>query len=88
MRILGETKNGFIAEVNKSEIEKFLNLYYNKMENIKVGDDIDLGKGYDHAEHISQAFKETQSFIKSHEKIISAIISGLNINQILGGSNE
>lgn len=87
MKVIGETNNGYIAEFSKTEIEKFLGLYYGKMDKIIIGDEIDLGKGHDHHTDICRALTDTQEFIKSHEKIVNAIISGLNISVIEGGKS-
>ena len=38
MKIIGKTPDGFIAEVNQNEIQKFFNTYYNKVPNVIVGD--------------------------------------------------
>lgn len=88
MKVIGKTQDGYIAEINHSEIEKFLGLYYNKMERIEVGDTIDLGKGYDHHQDIKRAFEKTQDFIKAHDHIVKAIISGLDLTVINGGNDE
>lgn len=80
MKIIGiGEKNKYICEVSHEELEKFLNLYYNKLSTLKHGDTIDLGKGYDFHIKIEDALKKTKEFIKSNSDIISAITSGLLI---------
>jgi hypothetical protein len=80
MKIIAEVSCGkYICEVEKTEIEKFLNLYYDKMATIRVGDEINLGAGYDHAEDIEQAMNTTKRFIKDNQKTVNAIMNGLTI---------
>lgn len=74
----------YICEVTHQELEKFLNLYFGKLDVLKDGDVIDLGKGYDHASEIKSAMKKTQDFIDSHPKIIKSILMGIEI----GGKND
>jgi len=73
--------NKFIAEVNVTEIAKFLNLYYNKpgMPSITAGSEIDLAKGYDFHSDTVCALEKTQEFIKGNKAVIDAIISGIVI---------
>ena len=77
--LAGSTK--YVVEIDKVEIEKFLNLYYNKMDGLKVGDEIDLGKGYDWAKETEQASRETQQFFKSNIKTINVITRAFTLNK-------
>jgi len=43
------------------------------MPNLKVGDEVDLGKGYDWYAETKTALAETKSFFKSNIKTINAI---------------
>lgn len=84
MKILGLVSEGYsqrayICEVSHAEIEKFLGLYYDKMKELKAGDVIDLGKGYDHAREIKDATKKTEEFITANKKIIEAILNGMTV---------
>jgi len=87
MKILGTTgSEAFICEVSKSELEQFYNCYYHKkheelgyISDFKVGQNIDLGKGYNHLSEIQNALSEIKSFVKANEKIIQAISGGLNL---------
>jgi len=88
MKILGksgdEYDKKYICEISHSEIEKFLHLYYNKMDEPKTGDKIDLGDGYDYYSKTKSALEETQKFFKSHADVIRAITDGL----LLVGIND
>ena len=74
MKVIGLISDiKYLVEIDKTEIEKFLNLYYNKMNKLKVGDDVDLSKGYDWAAETKQALDQTQKFFKTNIKTINAI---------------
>ena len=82
MKFIGEAGRGkYICEVSHTELEKFLGLYYGKMKEIRVGDEIDLGAGHNHAAEISDAMRKTREFIESNSKIIEAILNGMTIQQ-------
>lgn len=73
----------YICEVEHHEIEKFLDLFYNKLPELKVGEVVDLGRGHDYAEQIGTALGTTQKFIEANQKTITAILNGLNIQRIV-----
>jgi len=80
MKVIGTAGDGkYLCEVNHTEIEKFLGTYYGNTSKLRVGQEIDLGKGYDYHKEIIEAFDKTQKFIDANKSIISAIISGLRI---------
>lgn len=79
MKVIGKTDSGYICEVSHEEIEKHLNLYYGRLEKLKTGESISLGRGYDFASEIKLAFKETQNFVNANQKIIDAIMNGLKV---------
>jgi len=69
----------YVCEISHDEIEKFLNLYYNKLKTMEIGQEFDLGKGYDFAEETKEALKKTEEFIKANEKVVSAILGGISL---------
>lgn len=71
--------NKYIAEIDHAEVEKFFNLYYGKMKELKIGANIDLGRGYDWSFEIKTAMNTTKKFIEDNQKIISAIMNGFTI---------
>ncbi|MBB04101.1 MAG: hypothetical protein CML03_01015 [Pseudooceanicola sp.] len=73
----------YICEVNHHELEKFLGLYYNKLEALKIGDEISLAKGHDHARDTVEAMKTTRDFINSNKKIVEAIINGVRLESLV-----
>lgn len=74
----------YICTINHKEIEKFLGLYYSKngMEKLKVGDEVNLAKGHDHAAEIANAMQKTQELIKAHQPVVTAILNGLSIQRL------
>jgi len=80
MKIIGKGANGdYIANVSHTELEKFLNQYYGKLDRLSIGEDVDLGLGYDFKSDIERALNKTQDFIEGNGKIITAILNGIQI---------
>jgi hypothetical protein len=91
VKIIGKADTGsydpdYICTVKRSELEKYLGLYYSasnaKMPELKVGDAIDLGRAHDYAREIASAMKTTQEFVGAHQKVVTAIMNGLNYQRI------
>lgn len=83
MKVIGKVKDDtYLVEVNHTEIEKFLGLYYNNLKRLEVGQEVNLGKGHDHAREIADAMKATREFVQSHQKVVNAIINGLRIEDL------
>lgn len=82
MKVIGLIEeNRYICEVSHTEIEKFLNMYYGNenLNEMKVGTEINLGKGHDFMREIKSAVGETQKFLKLNKEIIKSITDGINI---------
>ena len=84
MKIIAQEKDDkrqvvYLCEVTHTEIEKFLNEYYNRVATLKRGDTVDLGKGYDFLREAKEALKQTSDFISANEKVIASILSGIDI---------
>ena len=80
MLIIGKISDRkYICEVTHTEIEKFMNLYYNDMGKLKVGDEVNLGKGYNFSVQIKYAMKKTEAFIAGNKEIIEAILNGISV---------
>lgn len=86
MKVIGKTgdRDSYICVVNHVELEKFLNLYYGKLNRLEVGDSVDLGKGHDFASEAASAMHSTQQFIKDNQKIVTAILNGLQYANLPG----
>ena len=87
MKVLGlatvSYSRTYICEVTHSEIEQFLNLYYAKLPELKIGESVDLGKGYNYAVDIASALKSTRDFVKDNQKVVTAILNGLNFEHVM-----
>lgn len=77
MKIIGTGAEGYICTLRHTELEKFLNLYYGNLKNLQVGETVDLGKGYDFAHDAAEAMRKTREFIESNQKVVTAILNGL-----------
>jgi len=67
----------YICEVEHHELEKFLNLYYDKLPELAVGKEIDLGKGYDFAIEAKRACDKTADLIAANKNVIETILNGI-----------
>ena len=81
MKVIGKNTDDYIVTVSHSELEKFMGQYYGKMDRLKIGDDVNLGAGYDYMIDTKRAMDTTKKFIEDNEKIIDAIIRGLRIEE-------
>ena len=80
MEVVGLVSNKvYIVKISHTELEKFFNLYYGELEALKVGDTINLGKGYDFYHKTKEALNTTQEFINNNRKVIDTILDGINI---------
>ena len=82
MKVIGKNEDDYIVTVSPSELEKFMGQYYGKMDRLKIGDDVDLGSGYDYMVDTKRAMDTTRKFIEDNGKIIDAIIRGLQIEEV------
>ena len=73
----GYDGNKYVCEVSHRELEKYLNLYYGNLKNVKSGDEIDLAKGYDFHTDTKSALRATEDFLKANAQVVNAITSGI-----------
>lgn len=78
----------YICEVSHDELEMFMNLYYNKMDRLKVGDEVDLGKGYKFDSNTREALRKTSEFIAANRTVLDAITEGISVMSILAEKSE
>lgn len=83
MKVIAKANDStYICEVSHTELEKFFDKYYGNMSKLSVGDNINLGQGYDFASRIesacksmteaSQRFGEAQSVMTDYAIAIAA----------------
>ena len=78
MKVIANGPDGtMICELEHHELEKFMNLYYGKMKRLKIGEEINLGTGYDFANEARDAFTKTRDFVNSNQRMIKTIMRGL-----------
>lgn len=82
MKVLAKVDSKkYICEISHLEIEKFLDLYFGNLKELKVGDEIDLGDGYNHFEKTKRALESTQDFFKKNIDNIRAITNAMLLVQ-------
>lgn len=80
MEVIGVCgRDEYICKLNHSELEKYMNLYYGKMQNLHVGQHVYLGKGYDFLHKTESALKKTEEFLSANKEVIQAIMSGITV---------
>lgn len=65
----------YICQVNHDELEKFMNKYYGKMEKLKVGEEVNLGLGYNYAYKIEDACEKMTQAMKSFDQARATMTS-------------
>lgn len=73
MKIIGKTDNGYIAEISHIELEKSADKYYGKLEKLKVGDNYDLGKGYDFRNDLRRASDAMTDASKAYQDAVKTM---------------
>lgn len=71
MKVIGMTgeRSGseYICTVSHTELEKLTDKYYGKLENLKVGDEMNLGAGYEFRSSIAHACKTMLDSMQAFE---------------------
>jgi hypothetical protein len=67
MKIIGMQGEQYIAVISHTEMEKLTDNYYGKLPKLKVGDDFDLGAGYDFRSDIRNACSSAVDAMKRYE---------------------
>lgn len=70
MKVIGMTgeRDEYLAIVTHTELEKVADKYYGKMNKLRVGDEIDLGAGYNFADRIHAAATGMSDSIKAFRR--------------------
>ena len=79
MEVIGNINyDTYICKVHHTELEKFLNQYYNGkgLDKLKTGDVVNLGDGHDFARDTQEALETVSALIKANEKVINTIMRG------------
>ena len=58
MKVIAKvSESRYLCEVSHDELEKFFNKYYGNLPKLNVGQEVDLGQGYNFAARIESACK-------------------------------
>lgn len=58
MKVIGTGANGaYLCEVSHTELEKLTDKYYGNLKPLKIGDEMNLGAGYDFRASIKESCK-------------------------------
>lgn len=89
MKVIGKVNTDtYLVEIQHTEIEKFLGLYYNNLKRLDVGQEVDLGKAYNYAADIKRAMDMTREFVASNKAVVNAIINGLRIEELASAADN
>lgn len=89
MRVIAKVDGDtYLCQIGHTEIENFMNLYYNKLSRLSVGDEVDLSKGYNFYKETRDALGKTEAFIKSNKDVIEMIVTGISLMTRGGDNNE
>ncbi len=90
MKVIGVTDSTkeYICIVRHVELEKFMNLYFNNLKSLKVGDEFDLGTGYDFAAKTATALKKTEEFIKANKEVVQTILQGISLAKLTAEASD
>ena len=76
MKILGEGEGGnYICEISHTEFEKVFNKYYGDLRKLSVGDEFNLGNGYDFRRDIQDVCKQMTDTIDSFRQVQDSLFA-------------
>lgn len=65
MKVLGTAdRDSYLVHVSHTELEKVTGKYYGKLKRLEVGDEMDLGTGYNFTSDIQSACKSMREAMK------------------------
>ncbi len=79
MKVIAMGDGHYVCTVTHTELEKYLNLYYDGLKRLKIGDSVDLSKGHDFHREAKDALKKTEEFINANQKTINSILTGISL---------
>jgi hypothetical protein len=96
MKVIGKTGNGqydvgdYVCVISHNELAQYLGMYYSeqKLEPLRVGQELDLSKAYHFASRIESAVSKVQDLVKNSQDVINAIMQGMNLLAIQQAAEE
>ena len=74
MKVIGKgERDTFIGEFSQSEIQEFLNVHFRDKKDLKVGDEVDLGRGYNFAREVKRSVESINATIEGANQIAVAV---------------
>ena len=78
MKVLGIAEKGtYIVEIKHAELEQYLDLYYGKLKELKIGEELDISDGYRYYYKTKDALAKTQEFFRTNVDNIKAITNAM-----------
>jgi len=71
----------YICKVSHTEIEKLLNLYYGHKDQLRIGEIINLGAGYDYYSKTKKILGDAQKLFEVNEDNINHMIELFKMNK-------
>lgn len=68
MKIIGKANSDtYLVQVSHTELEKVFDKYYGKLPKLEVGQELDLGEGYNFRSDIQEACREMTGAMKAFD---------------------
>lgn len=68
MKVIAKaSESRYLCEVSHDELEKFLGQYYGKLGKLSIGQEVDLGQGYNFASRIEVACRDMADAMKAFD---------------------
>lgn len=69
MKVIAKaSESKYLCEVSHDELEKFMGKYYGNMAKLSVGQEIDLGHGYNFSSRIETACRQMADAMKAFDE--------------------
>ena len=82
MKVLGLVNHDvYLVQVSHTELEKVFDKYYGKLDKLRVGNELDLGAGYNFRDDIKHACGEMRDAMKAFD---SKRLSLLRFAELVG----
>lgn len=92
MKVIAKANEStYICEVSHTELEKFMNQYYGKLDKLSVGQTVNLGQGHDFSGRIESACKTMVEAMKAFEdarKVMTSYAVAVASGNSEGGRHE
>lgn len=74
MKVIAKaSESRYLCEVSHDELEKFMGMYYGKLVKLSVGEEVNLGQGYDFSSRIESACKSMAESMKEFDRARSVM---------------